>query len=72
MENKPDIGKAICATLENVRRLLGAIQISGMENPAALVNADNALFAVIDEIKSGRVTVGVTEGIKNDAEQENT
>ena len=61
MENKPDIGKAICATLENVRRLLGAIQISGMENHAALVNADNALFAVLNELQSGRVVVAFKE-----------
>lgn len=61
MENKPDIGKAICASLEKVRILLSGVQVSGMENHAALVNADNALFAVLDELQSGRVVVKIAE-----------
>ena len=61
MENKPDIGMAICSTLKNVRKLLGVMQVSGMENHAALVNADNALFAVLDELQSGRVVVEIAE-----------
>lgn len=61
MENKPDIGKAICASLEKVRVLLSGVQVSGMENHAALVNADNALFAVLDELRSGRVVVKIAE-----------
>lgn len=61
MENKPDIGMAICSTLKNVRKLLGVMQVSGMENHAALVNVDNALFAVLDELQSGRVVVTLKE-----------
>lgn len=61
MENKPDIGKAICASLDKVRILLSGVQVSGMENHAALVNADNALFAVLDELRSGRVVVKIAE-----------
>lgn len=61
MDNKPDIGKAICASLEKVRVLLSGVQVSGMENHAALVNADNALFAVLDELRSGRVVVAFKE-----------
>lgn len=57
MENKTDIGKAICNTLESVRKLLNVLSVAGRENHAALVNADNALLAVINEIRSGRVTV---------------
>lgn len=64
MENKPDIGKAICSALENARKLLSGVQVSGMENHAALVNVDNALFAVLDEILSGRVVVTVKEAAK--------
>ena len=63
MENKPDIGKAICASLEKVRILLSGVQVSGMENHAALVNADNALFAVLDELRSGRVVVKIAESM---------
>lgn len=61
MGNKPDIGKAICNTLESVRKLLNVLSVAGRENHAALVNADNALLAVLDEIQSGRVVVKMAE-----------
>lgn len=61
MENKTDIGKAICNTLESVRKLLNVLSVAGRENHAALVNADNALLAVLDEIQSGRVVVKMAE-----------
>lgn len=65
MENKhDDIGSAICGTLEEVRRVLDMLPVTGKAYCAALVNADNALLAVINEIRSGRVEVSaaVSEG----------
>ncbi len=58
MEKKyDDMGSAICGTLEEVRRVLDMLPVTGKAYCAALVSADNALLAVINEIRSGRVTV---------------
>ena len=57
MENKPDIGNAIINTLNETRRLLNLITVSGRENHTALMAADNAIATVLGELVSGRVTV---------------
>lgn len=62
MEKKyDDMGSAICGTLEEVRRVLDMLPVTGKAYCAALVNADNALLAVINEIRSGRVVVKIAE-----------
>ena len=61
MEKKyDDMGSAICGTLEEVRRVLDMLPVTGKAYCAALVSADNALLAVINEIRSGRVTVSAS------------
>ena len=65
MEKKyDDMGSAICGTLEEVRRVLDMLPVTGKAYCAALVNADNALLAVLDELRSGRVVVTVKEAAK--------
>lgn len=62
MEKKyDDMGSAICGTLEEVRRVLDMLPVTGKAYCAALVSADNALLAVINEIRSGRVVVKIAE-----------
>lgn len=62
MEKKyDDMGSAICGTLEEVRRVLDMLPVTGKAYCAALVNADNALLAVLDELRSGRVVVKIAE-----------
>lgn len=62
MEKKyDDMGSAICGTLEEVRRVLDMLPVTGKAYCAALVSADNALLAVLDELRSGRVVVKIAE-----------
>lgn len=56
-----DMGSAICGTLEEVRRVLDMLPVTGKVHCAALVSADNALLAVLDELRSGRVVVKIAE-----------
>lgn len=71
MENKPDIGNSIINTLNETRRLLNLITVSGRDNHAALVSADNAIAVVLNEIVSGRVVLNAAS-VENDVKQENT